>query len=187
MKKVVALMCVVACAGVARAAYRIEATVQGLADSTVYLSRYHGSHRELLDSSRFDARAYVVFTSTTNTLSGGLYMLFAAGHEVEFLVSGETNFTLALTAQMPHLEQSVNYQQSPLNVGFKRFVALRNENIGQQQTLRQRYQKHQNNADSMAAMQQLVNPCAATGTSRSKAADAGVQGQHAGHANPRHH
>ncbi|KAA0989839.1 TlpA family protein disulfide reductase [Dyadobacter aurulentus] len=78
--------------------YRLEATIQGVRDSSFVIGHYNRTHNQFVpkDTAKADANGKIVFQGTQN-LPGGLYVILFPGNKrlIEFIYSGkETNFSM---------------------------------------------------------------------------------------------
>jgi thiol-disulfide isomerase/thioredoxin len=146
----------------AKAAYRIEATVEGAEKLKAYLARYWGIHLVNIDSSKFGAKGTVVFANPEAALPGGLYVMrFSVADggrseqkQVEFIVSGQDKFELGISANALNIEKSLEYVKSAENEGFKKYIAVQRR-VGQEiQDLQAHYRDFQNDPDSVHSIQE---------------------------------
>jgi thiol-disulfide isomerase/thioredoxin len=152
-----------ACAAAsAKAGYRIKATVEGAEKAKVYVARYSGMAMINIDSSTFNGKGVATFANAKATLPGGVYMLrFTVDddegqrpQQVEFIVSGNGEFKLGISANTLNIEKSLKYSQSEENEGFKKYVDGQRRVGRKVQELQNRYRSFQNEPDSIASIQE---------------------------------
>ncbi|MDR0414472.1 MAG: redoxin domain-containing protein [Prevotellaceae bacterium] len=148
-----------------RAAYRIEVTIAGAEKEKVYIARYSGMALTNIDSSTFSAKGKAVFANAKATLPGGLYAIRFSVDEgdgedrqqsqqaIEFIVSGEAKFSLAVSANMLNVEKSLKYSRSAENEGFKKYIDGQRRVGRKIQDLQMRYRNFQNDPDSVLYFQ----------------------------------
>ncbi|MDR2814531.1 MAG: redoxin domain-containing protein [Prevotellaceae bacterium] len=144
-----------------KAAYRIEATIEGAEKAKVYLASYKGVRLVNIDSSAFNEKGRVVFADAKATLPGGLYMLRFTiedddgqrQQQIEFIVAGESKFNLGIAANTLNIEKSLRYSQSEENEGFKKYIDSQRRMGRKMQELQNQYRNFQNEPDSLASIQ----------------------------------
>ncbi|MDR0712276.1 MAG: redoxin domain-containing protein [Prevotellaceae bacterium] len=147
-----------------KAAYKIEATIEGAEKAKAYLARYKGINLVNIDSAVFSKKNTVIFADAKATLPGGLYVMrFTVAkdgddgdsrqQQIEFIVSGQNSFKLGISANTLNIEKSLQYTLSAENEGFKKYIDGQRRMGRKIQALQNRYRNFQNNPDSVHSIQ----------------------------------
>ncbi len=119
MKKLLLIFAYLAC-GLTLSAqgYRIDVTIDGVKDSTVYLAVYSGDSKYAIDTARIDDKGRAVFQKN-KPLTGGMYLLAMGGMQLfDFLISDDTHQQFSIYTKAPDYYASLKYTGSPENSGF---------------------------------------------------------------------
>jgi thiol-disulfide isomerase/thioredoxin len=156
MKKILSLICCFTFAVTfAMAQYSVEVVITGAEDSLIYLSRYMGKEKSVVDSLRANKKGKVVFKSKNTTLEGGIYTISAGGENIEFLASGAKDFKIGISANTLNVGRSLKFINSKENDEFLKYIVQQNNFARQAQAIEQYYTQFQENQDSMLVMQRI--------------------------------
>ncbi|OJV17553.1 MAG: DUF5106 domain-containing protein [Dyadobacter sp. 50-39] len=115
-------------------AYRIEATIRGMADSSFVIGHYNRNASQFVpkDTAKADANGKVVFEGKT-PLPGGLYVILLPGNQkmIELIYSGKEN-NISLEADTADVNTSIkitNSKENELFYGYRKELAKGSKEI----------------------------------------------------------
>ncbi|MCL2097565.1 MAG: redoxin domain-containing protein [Bacteroidales bacterium] len=98
--------------------YRIELTLDGLKDTTVFLAIHSGDKKYSVDTATVNHEGKAVFQKN-KSLVGGMYLLATNDYQLfDFLISDEENQNFSIYAKAPEYSASLKYTNSPENQSF---------------------------------------------------------------------
>jgi thiol-disulfide isomerase/thioredoxin len=101
--------------GIFAGGYRIEVTIDGVRDTTVYIAIHSGSSKYMVDTARTDGKGRAVFAKE-KALHGGMYLIAMGGmHLFDFLVSDEASQAFSITVNTDDYQGSLRFKGSPEN------------------------------------------------------------------------
>lgn len=98
--------------------YKIEITVQGLADSVAYLGYYRGDKRYVLDTTMIDKNGYMMFKDK-KVVKTGVYFLYTGSYTMDFLIDRSLTFSLNTKRETTYPDLVV--ENCPDNEQFRAF------------------------------------------------------------------
>jgi len=150
-----ALMMNTNCQTTAGKGYNIDVTVKGLENNIVYLAYHFGSRQYIKDSVMLDGSGRAVFSGDVN-LDEGVYILaFPDTRYIEFLISGNQDFSLSCEKRDPL--NSIEFKGSPDNKTFASFQKRWAELHMKSASLRSRYSANRANSDSTRIIGDAIN------------------------------
>ena len=106
--------------GSAQEGYRIEITVEGIADTNLILGFHMGDRQFIHDSVRVDSRGHGVFEGEER-LEEGMYLVILPGNTyIEMIVDRNQHFSL--TTRMDELVLAARFGNSPDNTAFYEYL-----------------------------------------------------------------
>ncbi|MDR3184523.1 MAG: redoxin domain-containing protein [Prevotellaceae bacterium] len=120
------LLCV---SGVFAQGYRIEVTVDGVKDTTLYIAIYSGASKYAIDTAVTDSKGRAVFQKE-KPLHGGMYLIAMGGVQIlDFLISDDDSQRFSIYTKTDDYYGSLKFTGSPENTALREFQ----NNIQQQQ------------------------------------------------------
>jgi peroxiredoxin len=109
--------------------YRIEVTVDGVQDTTLYIAIYSGSSKYAIDTAVTDSKGHAVFQKE-KPLYGGMYLIAMGGVQIlDFLISDSLTQHFSIYTNSDNYYESLKFTGSPENTALLDFQA----NLQQQQ------------------------------------------------------
>lgn len=127
--------------------YKINVTIHGLKDSTIYLGYHFGDKQYIKDTVKLDGSGNGTFTGK-ETLPGGIYLVVLPGRRYfEMLMSANQDFSV--DCQYENFASTLHFTGSEENTAFvdyqKKWMALQQH----ASTVSKRIQNNKNNNDSV--------------------------------------
>ncbi|MDR0692395.1 MAG: redoxin domain-containing protein [Prevotellaceae bacterium] len=109
--------------------YRIEVSVDGVKDTTLYMAIYSGTSKYAIDTAVTDSKGYAVFQKD-KPLHGGMYLIAMGGVQIlDFLISDSLSQHFSIYTNTDNYYESLKFTGSPENTALLDFQA----NLQQQQ------------------------------------------------------
>ena len=156
MKKILILFVFlgVSAANVFTQSYKIDITVDGIRDTSIYLAYHFGNKKFIKDTLQLDSKGFGSFKGD-ETLPGGIYLVVLPGmNYFEILITNNQKFSIETSAVDPL--QSMRIQHCSENIVFneyQRFMADKQSSSG---SLQQRIKANAENRDSIAILQESM-------------------------------
>ncbi len=135
--------------------HKIEISVPGMADSTVYLAYHYGEKKFILDTLVADKNSTVVIEGK-DPLPGGVYLVVYPGMKYfEILMGDDQNFSVE--ASSDNFLETLKFTGSEENTAFleyQRFLVKTNK---ENQSLKEKQKKHITNTDSLFIIQDQLD------------------------------
>jgi thiol-disulfide isomerase/thioredoxin len=95
--------------------YRIEVTIDGVRDTTVYIAIHSGSSKYMVDTARTDGKGRAVFQKS-KPLHGGMYLVAMGGmHLFDFLISDDASQAFSMYVKTSDYQGTLRFKGSPEN------------------------------------------------------------------------
>jgi peroxiredoxin len=115
--------------GIFAQGYRIEVTVDGVKDTTLYIAIYSGTSKYAIDTAVTDGKGRAVFQKD-KPLHGGMYLIAMGGVQIlDFLISDDATQRFSIYTKTDNYYGSLKFTGSPENTALRDFQS----NIQQQQ------------------------------------------------------
>jgi peroxiredoxin len=122
MKKGALILFILSCVnGLFAQGYRIDVTVDGVKDTTLYIAIYSGSSKYAIDTAVTDSKGHAVFQKE-KPLHGGMYLIAMGGVQVfDFLISDDTTQHFSIYTNTDNYYASLKFTGSPENTALLDF------------------------------------------------------------------
>jgi peroxiredoxin len=126
--------------------YRIEVTIEGVQDTTLYMAIYSGASKYAIDTAVTDSKGQAVFQKD-KSLYGGMYIIAMGGMQIlDFLISDSLSQHFSIYTNADNYYGALKFTGSPENTALLDFQA----NLQQQQKKISRLFERSKNDESQA-------------------------------------
>jgi thiol-disulfide isomerase/thioredoxin len=112
--------------------YRIEVTIDGVKDSTLYIAMYSGTTKYAIDTAQIDGQGRAVFQKE-KPLTGGMYLVAMGGMQLfDFLISDEKSQHFSIHTGANDYYGNLTFKNSPENtalIDFQRTLGTQQKKI----------------------------------------------------------
>ncbi|MFO8234861.1 MAG: DUF5106 domain-containing protein [Bacteroidales bacterium] len=134
--------------------YNIEAHIEGISNSEIYLGFHYGNKQYIQDTTKLDENGHGVF-SGEEKLQQGIYLIITPAKKYfELLIGEDQNFSFT-TNQENFLETS-EFKGSDINEKFNDYQKFMNRQNQKSQVLRDRLEKNEDNKDSTEVLKEQL-------------------------------
>ena len=136
--------------GCATDGYRIQVTVEGIADTETYLAYHFGERQYLKDTAQVDSRGHFVFEGSQR-LDPGMYLVVVPGQKY-FEIIVDDNQQFSIFTEMDNFVPSMRFENAPDNDAFYEYLRFLQQQGAAMEPLRQELQDESISAESREAL-----------------------------------
>ncbi|MDR1552855.1 MAG: redoxin domain-containing protein [Prevotellaceae bacterium] len=158
MKKIlVTVLFICAVSLMSAQSYKIDVTIKGLADSTIFLAVHGGATKYSVDTAVLDKNGKTSF-SKPRTLEGGMYFIAVGGTALfDFLISADGDEKFGIITNKDDYSE-VEFVNSPENTAMLAYLDYRNQHQKKYETLIEKLKASADNSTEQKALRtELLN------------------------------